>query len=151
MKKATFSEILKLFLNSIIIVFFGKIWFIQTHKDLKNYRKNYFRLQPKEKLRKIINTNLNKNYGQQKFIPFAFGSFQPNLTVFWNQCSQIFMFLSLVCFYDRSISWKFQLHSSILSHFMTWSFWDCPKRFVSLFFIIIFFNFRNSFSDRLCC
>ena len=46
------------------------------------------------------------------------GSFQLNSTGAQNRCSQIFFTLPFVYFYERSISWKFQLHSSIQSHIM---------------------------------
>ena len=49
-----------------------------------------------------------------------------------------------ICFYERSISWKFQLHSSIQSHFMAIQiFRDCPK-ISSLQISLIF---RDSFSQ----
>ena len=77
------------------------------------------------------------------------GSFQPNSTGVQNRCSQIFskFFTSFNCFYERNISWKFQLHSSIQSHFIAfWSFRDCPKILVCKF---LWFSGTPTFRELL--
>ena len=50
---------------------------------------------------KIQNENNNDNISQMQ----TAGSFEPNSTRVWNQCSQIFLkFLPFNCFYEGSIS-----------------------------------------------
>lgn len=63
------------------------------------------------------------------------GSFHQDSTGLWNWSLQMFYkFPQFAYFYEKGFSWKFQLHSSIHSHFMAdQNFTVCPQ--ISSFFL----------------
>ena len=89
------------------------------HQIFKTFISSKSQIMKEKVFMKVFVSNTVPWHRDSSKLPKSWGSFQPKSTEVRNRCFQIFfIFLPFVGFYERSISWKYQLHSSIQSYFI---------------------------------